>query len=147
MWTAVVAFVKRHPTLCAICALALVALGYRAQAKKATAQRNRARFDQKDAVHKERIEQAQARAEKAKRKGDAIAERRAEIDQEYEEKLRDEEKRHHTEMERINTESDDVSDADFIGERIRRGAARNKEGGGGSSGRNISNNSGDGQSP
>lgn len=144
MWTAVVAFVKRHPTLCAICALALVALGYRAQAQKAKAQRDRAKYEKNDAVHEERIKQARVRAEKAKQRGDAIAERRAEIDQEHEEKARNEDQRHHAAMERINAERDDVSDFDFISERVRRGAARSEEGGNSPSGRNVPDDAGDG---
>lgn len=137
MWIAVVAFVKRHPALCAIGALVLMMLGYRSQAKKAKAQRDRARYDIKDVRHEERIKQAQARAEEAKRKGDAIAEHRAEIDKEHEELLRNEETRHRDAVERIEKDRDDTSDIDFIGERIKRGAARSKKGRRGSSGRSV----------
>lgn len=126
MWLSVVAWAKKHPALCAAGILLLVALGYRAQAKRLQTQRDRARHEIQDAIRATRIDEADRRAEEAKERGDKIASRRAVIDKRSEEKLRKEENRHQTALEKIKTEHEEKSkdsNLAFVRKRVRRGAA------------------------
>lgn len=121
MWVAVVAWFKRHPALCAIGALVLVALGLSAKAKRLQTQRDRARYEKQDAVRAAHIDEASRRAEEAKVAGDKIAMKRAKVDKRHEESLRKEEARHRKVMDKIEEKHEENdSDVDFLRKRITR---------------------------
>lgn len=125
MWLSIAAWAKKHPALCAIGVLLLVALGYRVQAKRLQTQRDRARHEIQDAVRATRIEEAGRRADEAQARGDKIARNRARVDKRREETLRKEEERHQKALEKIEEKHEnDSKDSNiaFVRKRVRRGA-------------------------